>query len=86
MLKLINDHDYGFSVNQTIGINIQRIWLENQRFDAFVKEFASTYNHELLHLMLGSIRRKRIIGEEKVIRRLMNEPWDDSVEKMYAKG
>lgn len=86
MLKIIRDHDYGFSVNQTIGINVQRIWGEKRRFDSFAKEFASTYSHEVLHLLLGPIKRKRILGEEKVIRRLLNEQWDDSVEKMYAKG
>lgn len=86
MLKILRDGDYGFSINGTIAINVERIWNEKKRFNTFTKEFASTYSHELLHLILGPIRRKRIIGEEKVIRRMLSEPWDQAIERSYSES
>lgn len=85
MLKVMKDSDYGFSVNDKIHINIQRIWEEKRSFDPFAREFASTYAHELLHIIFAPIKRKRVIGEEKVVRKMLNEPWDSSLENIYSK-
>ena len=87
MLKTIKDQDYGFIKNGTIGINIERIWLESANEARFIREFAKTYAHEILHLAIDrSLRnRKRTeIGEEKAVRKLVGEKWDRAIECFYS--
>ncbi len=86
MLKKIHDQDYGFVKNGTIGINIERLWLEARDEAKFIKEFAKTHAHELLHIevavALGK-KKRTIIGEEKVVRKLVKEPWNKEIEAGY---
>lgn len=86
MLKTYKDQDYGFVQNGVIGINIERIWLETRSETIFMKEFAKTYAHELLHLAIArAIRNKKRTdkGEEKVVRKLCKEPWNKRIESLY---
>ena len=86
MLKLIKDQDYGFVRNNTIGINIERIWLETRGEAKFIKEFAKTYAHELLHIVIEATlgnKKRQVTGEEKVIRKLCSEPWNKEIEAAY---
>ena len=87
MLKKIRDQDYGFVKNGVIGINIERLWLESRDEAKFIKEFAKTHAHELLHIevAVAIINKKRtVIGEEKVIRNLCSEPWNKEIEAVYS--
>lgn len=83
--RILKDSDYGYSQGSTIHVNIQRIWGETGNLRDFVREFNATHTHELLHVMLTPIRPKKLVGEEKVIRRLLNEPWTPSLEEFYIK-
>ena len=86
MLKKIKDQDYGFVKNGVIGINIERIWLETRNESRFIREFAKTHAHELLHISIAvAIKNKKRfqIGEEKVVRKLCKEPWNKEIEAIY---
>ena len=85
-LRLVRgaDEDYGFSYNNEIHINIQRIWNETRNVHHFAKEFSNTHTHELLHIIFTQVRPKRIIGEEIAIRKLLNESWNRSIAKAYT--
>ena len=87
MLKTIRDQDYGFIRNGVIGVNIQRLWLESANEARFIREFAKTYGHEMLHLVIDRVLRNRKrteVGEEKVVRKLIGEKWDKEIEKFYT--
>jgi len=87
MLKKIKDQDYGFVKNGTIGINIERIWLETEREAKFIREFARTYTHEMLHLVIARAIRNRKwteIGEERAVRRLCKEKWNREIAQFYG--
>ena len=85
MLKKIHDQDYGFVKNGTIGINIERLWLEASSESRFIREFTKTYAHELLHIEVAKATKKKrtVIGEEKAVRKLAKEPWNKEIEKGY---
>ena len=85
MLKKIKDQDYGFVKKGIIGINIERIWLETRNETKFMREFAKTHAHELLHILIAAAANKKRspLGEEKVVRKLCNEPWNKEIEAMY---
>ena len=86
MFKKIKDQDYGFVKNGIIGINIERLWLEARDEAKFVKEFAKTYAHELLHIEIAVAvgqDKRTVTGEEKAVRKLANEPWDKEIEAGY---
>jgi len=86
MLKNYKDQDYGFIQNGTVGINIERIWLETRAETRFMKEFAKTYAHELLHMAIALTidnKKRTTIGEEKVVRKLCKEPWNKRIEALY---
>ena len=82
VFKVLNDSDYGFTEGDEIFINIQRIWEENPVEDLFAFEFGRTHTHELLHLILEPVG-SRIVWEEKIIRNILKEPWDDALEVLY---
>jgi len=89
MLKRYKDQDYGFVKNNVIGINIERIWLETNQETRFIREFAKTYAHELLHLTLAKAlknKKRTDAGEEKVIRKLCKEPWNKEIESAYKEA
>lgn len=83
-LRIIRDEDYGFTLGNTIHINIERLWKENPAFLAFVREFSRTHTHELLHVLFKNIRPKRLIGEEQVVHLLCEEPWDKTTQNFYG--
>ena len=89
MLKTYKDQDYGFAKGNVLAINIQRIWLESGSEPNFIREFAKTYSHELLHIILPgiagwkNIKDSTEIGEEKIIRKLCKEQWNREIEKSY---
>ena len=82
-LKIMNEEDYGFTVDGKIHVNVERIWHETSTDRQFINAFAQTYHHELLHLVLARVRKKTDLGEEKVIRKLLSEPWTLSMEQSY---
>ncbi len=81
-LKVIRDQDYGFTNEGVIGVNIERLWRETQDEEIFVQEFACTYAHEMLHIVLAGINLPDVV-EEEIIRAMLGEPWDDAIEAMY---
>ncbi len=81
-LKIIHDQDYGFTENGIIGVNIERMWLEAQDEESFIHEFASTYAHEMLHIVLAGLGLPDIV-EEEIIRAMLGEQWDEEIEAMY---
>ena len=86
MLKKIHDQDYGFVKNGAIGINIERLWLEARDETKFIKEFAKTHAHELLHIEIAVAlgkKKRAVIGEEKAVRKLAKEPWNKEIEAVY---
>lgn len=86
MLKTIKDQDYGFIRNGTIGINIQRIWMETADEVRFIREFAKTYGHEMLHLVIDRVlknKKRTEVGEEKAVRKLIGEKWNKEVASFY---
>ncbi len=86
MFKKIKDQDYGFVKNGVIGINIERIWLEARKEAKFIREFAKTHAHELLHISIAAAvknKKRSDIGEEKAVRKLCKEPWNKEIESMY---
>ena len=82
-LRLYRDADYAFSVVDRIAVNLELLWKDAGYFDAFSRQFSKAYNHEVLHILLSGVRNKRLVGEEKVIRRLMWERWNRSMKKAY---
>ena len=86
MLKKIHDQDYGFVKNGIIGINIERLWLEASSESKFIREFAKTHAHELLHIAIAMVlgnKKRTVIGEEKAVRKLAKEPWNKEIEASY---
>ncbi len=84
-LKLIKDSDYAFTEGTTIHVNIQRLWKEAYNFPQFVNLFSQTHTHEMLHLLMTHLKPKTLLGEEKAIRKVLNEPWDAELEQIYEK-
>ena len=82
-LKVLRDNDYAFTVGNIIHVNVQRLWKESNTFRKFAKMFATTHTHEVLHILMTQVRPKSLIGEEKSIRILLDEPWDAELEKIY---
>lgn len=80
---MINDEDYGFMENRVIGVNIQRIWFESEDENEFIQEFARTYAHELLHILLESLDLPEL-EEEEIIRAMLGEEWNKKIALLYA--
>lgn len=83
--RFIDDWDYGFTLGNTIHVNIQRLWEEEKNEDSFISRFSELYVHELLHVILGTIGRKNMMGEEKVIHLMLEEPWEPWMERRYLR-
>ncbi len=83
-LVRLHDQDYGFTEKGQIFVNVQRIWEETENVIKFIDEFSKTYAHELLHQELYPIKKKFALGEEKTIRKILNEKWSKQLEKLYA--
>lgn len=85
-LKILKDKEYGFSTENTIHVNIERIWKETKSSGNFTREFARTYDHELMHILLNpELKRKRVKErtEERIIRNLLREPWNSAISRGY---
>jgi len=78
----LNDGDYGFTENGVIGVNIERLWVETQDEEIFIREFSSTYAHETLHIALADVELPDVV-EEEVIRAMLGEEWNEEIESMY---
>ena len=71
-------------IHNLIEINIEYIWCITKDEDKFIDEFAKTYAHELIHLLLANIMHELFeVGEEKAIRKLLHEEWDKELKKYY---
>lgn len=79
---------YGFSadVDNNIHINIELLWKHSgKNEDKFIKTFAQTYAHELLHVtILDNLLDLFSCNEERFIRRMMGEAWTKSLSKYYT--
>lgn len=74
----------GFNENGLIAVNIQLLWENYEDEDKFIKNFAKTYIHELLHDLLDEITFKlREYKEEEIIRKILKEPWNKQVRELY---
>jgi len=75
---------YGFVDNDIIAVNIQLLWEEDQDEDKFIRRFAKTYTHELLHQVIDSLLYElREMKEEEIIRKSLKERWNKRIRKMY---
>lgn len=81
-LRIMQNQDYGFAESGIIGVNIEKIWLETGNEDMFIAEFASTYAHELLHILLAGLNLPDLV-EEEVIRAILGEKWNAEIEAAY---
>jgi len=85
VLRTLRDQDYGFTENGVICVNIERIWYETENENRFIIEFAKTYAHELLHILLG-IFDLPDLEEEEVIRAMVGEKWNNKIAALYGAG
>ena len=75
---------YGYNYNELIAVNIQLLWETYEDEDKFIKNFAKTYTHELLHQLIDDILQEvRYFKEEEIIRKMLKEPWNEAVRKLY---
>lgn len=87
-LRMMKEAYYGqVAEDGTVCVNVQMIWhiLEDEAL--FIAEFAKTFCHELLHVEIAKAHDfKEIgteVGEERLIRCMLDEPWDKELEEMY---
>ncbi len=89
IFKIIPEKLYGQVLNEftgEIGVNVEYIWKEAQNENKFIKEFARTYAHEVMHLLVGAIIEDLyFLGEEKTIRDLLKEKWGRKLREYYEK-
>ena len=68
-----------------IDVNIEYIWKTTKNEDKFIKVFAQTYNHELIHMIIQMILGELIeCEEERFIREMLSEEWDKGLSKSYS--
>jgi hypothetical protein len=66
-------------------VNVEYLWNDTKSEDKFIKRFAKAYRHEFLHSLLLDIPKKYEKGEEKIIRKYIdNEKWTDELERFYG--
>ena len=83
-LIVIDNEDYAFLEDNRICINIEKLWNENASFDSFVEEFTLTHTHEMIHLTLWHLDEDAdAMGEEKAIRSMLGEEWNEKLEWIY---
>lgn len=83
-LKFIDNEDYAFLEDNIIYINIEKLWNEHPTVDGFVEEFVISHTHEMLHLVLFMEGCEGDpLGEEKVVRSILGEEWNDKLEWIY---
>ena len=73
--------------DQAICINLQLLWEQEGNENKFIEEFAKTHSHELLHIVLArtfDINTVSLLAEERVVRTMLDEEWDDEIENMYT--
>ncbi|MBS3176429.1 hypothetical protein J4457_04285 [Candidatus Woesearchaeota archaeon] len=87
MLKQLPEYLYGQS-DACIGevdINIEYIWNISKNEDEFIRLFAQTYAHEIIHILVESIVIDIFVcGEERMIRKTLIEDWDKKLSKYYT--
>lgn len=83
LLRRYRDADYAFSLGSKIAVNLELLWKDAGYFNAFSRQFSKAYNHEVLHIVLSGVRKKRLLGEEKVVRRMMRERWNKRMRRAY---
>lgn len=84
--KQLPDALYGQldEIHSLIEINIEYIWCITKDDDKFIDEFSKTYAHELIHLLMANIMHDLFeVGEEKAIRSLLHEEWDNELKEYY---
>ena len=80
----LNDTDYGCYDNGKVMINVQKIYEEEKDDTEFIEKFSTILLHEYLHMVLEeNVREDYLVGEEKVIRKICGEPWNEKLEKQY---
>lgn len=68
----------------TFIVNVEYLWNDTKNEDEFIKRFAKAYRHELLHSLLLDVPKKYEAGEERIIRKYVdNEKWTKSLERFY---
>lgn len=89
LFRVFPERLYGQVLNKftgEIGINVEYLWNEIKNEDRFIEEFARTYTHEVLHLLIGAIVEDLyFVGEEKTIRHVLSEKWTRKLREYYAK-
>ncbi len=92
-LQSIKDQAFGFVriEDAAICINIELIWTEAGKSEkGFIGEFAKTYTHELLHIIMNlvvdDITEIPVEEEEEIIRMMCGEKWTPAIAKLYAEN
>jgi hypothetical protein len=82
----IKNSDYGTYEGSVILINIEELISDYPGEDEFIEVFSTTVQHEFLHKILETIvPDKFLFGEEKTIRMVCGEDWDEEIESFYLK-
>lgn len=87
-LKILKEENLGFVEKGAVGVNIELLWEQEKDEERFAQEFAKTMAHELFHIQIAGALGKKlldvpVIAEEKVIRGILEEEWDEEIEAIY---
>ncbi len=81
---IMKNSDYGMYEDGIIMINIQELASDYAKEDEFIEIFSVTVLHEFLHkIMDGLVPDEFLFGEEKTIRMICGEDWDEEIEAFY---
>lgn len=75
----------GFTdVEDSLYVNIEKIWNDCGDEYNFIKRFSKVYTHELLHIMIKDIINEwKMYKEEEIVRILMKERFTKDEKKYY---
>ena len=89
-LEFLEDNNYGFyeAWSDRYGVNVSKITRDHFSCeDCIIKEIITTMYHEILHGVIffaGELEEGSInIGEEKVVRGITGEVWNDFLNEVY---
>lgn len=86
--KYLNtDNLAGFCLKKKniICINVELLWKHSENENEFIKLFSEYFTHEWLHLYLNKFKSTNL-GEEKVIRSLLNQSFSKHEIQYYKKA